>query len=100
MKQLSTLGLLASLLAGTTASQEPPKAEFEAGTGPVTVVSVQPPLPNAADYRASHAELDTNGDGVITRGELPTTHALYFEFKLVDRNRDGRITATELANWK
>lgn len=100
MKPSRTLVLLAGLCAGAAAAQQGPATEFEAETGPVTVVSVQPPIPNAADYRAGLAELDANGDGVVTRGELPPSHALFHEFRLVDRNRDGRITDTELANWK
>lgn len=76
------------------------RADFEASTGPVTVQSVQPPLPNAADYQVQVADLDANGDGVISRREVPESHALASEFKLVDRNGDGRITAEELAGWK
>lgn len=74
---------------------------FEATTGPVTVNSGPAiTLPNAADYRVSIADLDSNGDGRLTRGEVPAGHALASEFKLVDRNRDGRITAAELKNWR
>lgn len=76
------------------------RADFEASTGPVTVVSVQPPLPHAADYRATVAELDGNGDGVLVRSEVPVQHALASEFHLVDTNRNGRITQVELTNWK
>ena len=68
--------------------------------GPVTVRSVQPPLPNADDYAVTVAELDADGNGVITRQEVPESHALASEFRLVDRDRDGRITQAELAAWK
>lgn len=68
---------------------------------PVTVHYGQPAqLSNAADYQVSIATLDKNGDGVITRNEVPENHALSSEFKLVDSNHDGRITAAELAAWK
>ena len=56
--------------------------------------------PNAADYRVSIADLDRNGDGVLRRDEVPESHALSSEFKLVDGNHDGRITAEELAAWR
>jgi hypothetical protein len=70
-------------------------------SGPVTVTWGQPrTLPNAADYQVKIADLDRNGDGVLTRAEVPPDHALSSEFKLVDRNRDGKITATELQNWR
>ena len=68
---------------------------------PVTVNWGQPSsVPNVADYQITIADLDRNGDRQITRGEVPATHALSSEFKLVDRNRDGRITEQELANWR
>jgi len=75
--------------------------QIEASTGPVTVTSHQPStLPNASDYAVQISDLDTNGDGRLSRREIPATHALTFEFRLVDRNHDGYITASELANWK
>ena len=68
--------------------------------GTVTVRWGQPAtLPNAADYRVSVSDLDSNGDGVINAAEVPPSHALASEFRLVDVNHDGRITAAELANW-
>lgn len=69
--------------------------------GPVTVQWGQPAtVPNAADYRASIEQLDANGDGVVAKEEVPEGHALSSEFRLVDRNRDGRITAEELSHWQ
>lgn len=74
---------------------------LQESSGPVTVTWGQPQiLPNAADYQVKVADLDRNGDGVLTRAEVPPEHALSSEFKLVDRNHDGRITATELQNWR
>ncbi|MEJ1096942.1 MULTISPECIES: hypothetical protein [unclassified Pseudoxanthomonas] len=74
---------------------------LQESSGPVTVTWGQPrTLPNAADYQAKVADLDRNGDGVLTRAEVPPEHALSSEFKLVDRNHDGRITAAELQNWR
>lgn len=57
-------------------------------------------VPNAADYQVKVADLDSDGDGVLVRGEVPDSHALSSEFSRVDRNRDGRITQAELDNWK
>ena len=57
-------------------------------------------LPNAADYRVTVTDLDRNGDGVVSRDEVPEGHALASEFKLVDRNHDGRVSAEELAAWR
>ena len=92
----------AMLVSGAAMAQNPTGArvDFEAVRGPVTVVSVQPPLANADDYRATVAQLDANGDGFVTRREVPTTHALNFEFDLVDTDRNGRITDAELSAWK
>ncbi|WP_454829457.1 hypothetical protein [Pseudoxanthomonas wuyuanensis] len=69
--------------------------------GPVTLTWGQPQtVPNISDYRVRIVDLDANGDGVLTRDEVPESHALSSEFKLVDSNRDGRITAEELENWR
>jgi len=74
---------------------------LQESSGPVTVTWGQPrTLPNAADYQTKIVDLDRNGDGVLTRAEVPPEHALSSEFKLVDRNHDGRITGAELQNWR
>lgn len=118
MKQILTLlflaGTAASALAQTSPQPSPqPSANavapssgnrsvtLQETSGPVTVTWGQPQtLPNAADYQAKVPDLDRNGDGVLTREEVPPDHALSSEFKLVDRNRDGKITPTELSNWR
>jgi hypothetical protein len=74
---------------------------LQESSGPVTVTWGQSStLPNAADYQVKVSDLDRNGDGVLTRAEVPPDHALSSEFKLVDRNHDGKITPTELQNWR
>ena len=95
--------LFSAVLASSAAlaqSTQTSEVQFEATTGPVTVKSVQPPIPNADDYRATIAELDSNGDGVVVRSEVPADHALASEFRLVDTDGNGRITDAELSNWK
>jgi hypothetical protein len=88
-----------AFLMSATAAQE--RVQFQASTGPVTVVSTLPEeLPNTADYQVKVANFDRNGDRQISRSEVPLGHALASEFRLVDRNRNGRITETELANWR
>lgn len=87
------------VLAQTANTSE--STQIEASTGPVSVTSSQSStLPNASDYTVQITDLDKNGDGRLSRREIPATHALSFEFHLVDRNRDGYITAKELVNWK
>ena len=113
MKTLSlTLSLLLAAAAVQVSAQErdvnatatPNQAKSTVLQGqevPVTVNWGQPSIvPNVADYQITIADLDKNADKVITRSEVPATHALSSEFKLVDRNRDGRITEQELANWR
>jgi Ca2+-binding EF-hand superfamily protein len=41
--------------------------------------------------------LDTNGDGMISKGELPTDHHLATEFRQADHSADGFLTANELS---
>jgi hypothetical protein len=102
MKLLIPLFFGVALASGAAFAQVTPtsQVQFEATTGPVTVQSVQPPIPNMDDYQATVAQLDGNGDGVVTRAEVPAEHALASEFRLVDTDRNGRITDAELANWK
>ena len=102
-RRLSLPLLCTAMLATAPALAQQPtgaRAEFEAPRGPVTVVSVQPPLPNADDYRVRVADLDGNGNDAIDRREVPEGHALASEWTLVDRNRDNRITQAELDAWK
>lgn len=96
---IATIALSPALLAQTANTSE--STQIEASTGPVTVTSSQSQaLPNASDYAVQISDLDKNGDGQLSRREIPSTHALSSEFRLVDRNHNGFITATELANWK
>jgi hypothetical protein len=102
MKMLIPLFVGAVLASSAAFAQVTPTSEvqFEATTGPVTVKSIQPPIPNMGDYQATVAQLDGNGDGVVVRSEVPADHALASEFKLVDTDRNGRITDAELSSWK
>lgn len=98
MKRL-TLALSALLASGAAFAQSD-EVTLPITEGTVTVKSVQPPIGNASDYQVKVADIDKNGDGVVSKSEVPTDHALYFEFKLVDTDRNGRVTDEELANWK
>ena len=98
--KLSTPLYCLALLAAPALAQDAESVKFEAQTGPVTVVSQQGPLPNADEYQVKVADLDANGDGRIGKSEVPRDHALYFEWHLVDTNRDGAVTEAELAAWK
>lgn len=104
MKKIYFVAIAAFALSPTAFAQTANTSEstqIEAGTGPVTVTSSQPSaLPNASDYAVQISDLDKNGDGQLSRREIPATHALSSEFRLVDRNHNGYITAAELANWK
>lgn len=83
------------------AAQAQAKVEFSRGNQEITVRSVMPPqVANASDYQVSFDDLDTEGRGYITRDQVPEEHALYHEFHLVDRDRNGRITREELQNWR
>ncbi|MFY2765139.1 EF-hand domain-containing protein [Arenimonas sp. MALMAid1274] len=91
---------LCTLLATGAAFAQSQEVTLPVTEGTVTVKSVQPPIANASDYQVKVADVDANGDGVISKKEVPTDHALYFEFKLVDTDGNGRVTDEELANWK
>jgi len=98
---LALLAFTPCLSAQTANTSE--TTQIEATTGPVTVTSSQPAtLANASDYKVRISDLDTNGDGRLSRREIPATHALTYEFHLVDRDHNGYITNAELekANWR
>lgn len=102
MKNLAPILLSAALIPSPAFTQttQTSEVQFEATTGPVTVKSIQPPIPNMDDYQATVAQLDRNGDGVVVRSEVPAEHALASEFQLIDTDRNGRITDAELLKWK
>ncbi|MGH8051700.1 MAG: hypothetical protein ACREPB_13660 [Arenimonas sp.] len=93
-----TIAVSLGVFAQTANTSE--STQIQASTGLVTVTSSQSAtLPNASDYAVQISDLDTNGDGRLSRREIPATHALSTEFRLVDRDHNGYITAKELANW-
>ncbi len=100
IRSAATLLVFAAVALPAAAQDVRSRTQFDADSGPVTVNSVQPPIPNASDYATPFATLDTNGDGRISKAEVPANHALSFEFKLVDTNRNGWISEEELAGWK
>jgi hypothetical protein len=66
-------------------------------TGPLEVSWGQPvALYKAREYRVHVADFDADGDGALTRVEVPARHALQYEFHVVDHDGDGRITDAEL----
>jgi hypothetical protein len=46
------------------------------------------------------SDFDRNGDGRLTRAEIPADHALQYEFHVADRNNDHYLSAEELAPWR
>ncbi|MGH8026780.1 MAG: hypothetical protein ACREO0_08630, partial [Pseudoxanthomonas sp.] len=82
-KLLSALTL--SLLAASAWAQQsalPNASQLQTPTGPVTVRWGQPAQLDLSKYRAQIAALDKNGDGVLSRDELPAGHELEGKFKL------------------
>ena len=70
-------------------------------TGPVTVRWGQPEvLAKANEYHVQIGDFDSNGDGQLSRAEIPDTHALQYEFKVVDRDKNGYLSAAELVSWR
>lgn len=49
----------------------------------------------APDVEATFKRLDGNGDGFLTRQELPANHALLPHFDMSDANRDGKLDLNE-----
>jgi Ca2+-binding EF-hand superfamily protein len=51
----------------------------------------------AGSDKISFQELDTNGDGVISRDEAKKAPAVKAKFDQVDANRDGQLDMAEFA---
>ena len=97
--KISTPLLCLALAATPALAQEKETVRLQTESGPVIVVSHQGTLPDAEEYDVTVAELDANGDGRISKSEVPKDHALYFEWHLVDDNHDGVVTEAELNTW-
>jgi hypothetical protein len=73
--------------------------QMETTAGPLTVTWGQPALAKESEYHVRFADLDVNHDGKVSRDEIPSGHALEFEFKVVDTNHNGSLSEQELASW-
>ena len=73
---------------------------LETTAGPLTVTWGQPALAKESEYHVRIADWDRNGDGRLSRDEIPAGHALQFEFKVVDTNHNGTLSEQELASWR
>ncbi len=73
---------------------------FDTTAGPLTVTWGQPALAKESEYHVNIADWDRNGDGQLSRAEIPVGHALQYEFKVVDSNHNGYLSAQELVNWR
>jgi hypothetical protein len=99
MKAQSRLVLaLAAILSATALDAQQSEGRYPTESGELIVRSSQPtydppPKPGSID------ELDTNGDGLISRAEASSNHALINEFDHADLNRDDNISAAELSKW-
>lgn len=98
---LALLAFMPGLFAQPSNSSD--TVQMEVTTGPVTLTPSQPAsLSNASDNNVNISEFDSNGDGELSRREIPASDKLTHEFHLVDFNHNGFITGTELekANWR
>lgn len=73
--------------------------EFASPEGNVTLRSGQEEAIIPKDAPKTLAELDANGDGVLTLDEARPSVARTAEFEHADLNRDGRVTQAEFDRW-
>ena len=83
---LPPLLLLSLVLFGTAAQEKTPTSQPKPPSSPA-----QPKKDNP--YVERFKQLDRNGDGFVVLSEWPLDES---SFHLVDRNKDGRLNATEL----
>lgn len=102
MRNAYAAALAATLAIGTASAQEtalPRTTQLQTPQGPVTVRWGQPAQPDLSPFRSRIAGMDKDGDGMLSPQEAATDVALGRQFKLIDQDRDGKISARELANW-
>lgn len=102
MRNRCVVGLLAMLAVGTAAAQEaalPHTTQLQTAQGPVTVRWGQPAQSGLAPFQSQIASMDKDGDGMLSPQEAAMDAALSRQFKLIDQDRDGKISVRELANW-
>lgn len=102
MRNSPAVALAALLAIGTAGAQEaalPHTTQLQTSQGPVTVRWGQPAESGLAPFQSRIAGMDKDGDGMLSPQEAAGDAALVRQFKLIDQDRDGRISARELANW-
>ncbi len=102
MRNSHAVALAALLSIGTAGAQEavlPRTTQLQTPQGPVTVRWGQPAQPDLSPFQSKIAGMDKDGDGMLSPLEATTDAALGRQFKLIDQDHDGRISARELANW-
>lgn len=98
LRPLTALAALAAalpLLAAAQAPTEPPPA-------PTMPPATSAPAPSTKPQRLSSSkfqQVDSNGDGTISREEAAAAPQLSGRFDELDTDRDGRVTPTELKGY-
>lgn len=102
MRNRCAVALAAMLAAATAGAQEaalPHATQLQTPQGPVTVRWGQPEQSGLAPFQSRIAGMDKDGDGMLSPQEAAADAALGRQFKLIDQDQDGKISARELANW-
>ncbi len=102
MRNPCVIAMAAVLGIGTAGAQEaalPRTTLLQTAQGPVTVRWGQPTQPDLSPFQSRIAGMDKDGDGMLGPQEAAADAALGRQFKLIDQDHDGKISARELANW-
>lgn len=102
MRNRCAVALAAMLATTTAAAQEaalPHTTQLQTAQGPVTLHWGQPAESGLAPFQSRIAGMDKDGDGMLSPQEAAQDAAVARQFRLIDQDRDGKISARELANW-
>ncbi|MBS7455840.1 hypothetical protein [Coralloluteibacterium stylophorae] len=89
----------ASTMSGPAPNYGANQVQLRGAAGQTITIRSRPGDIDRSQYVVDFGQFDRNGDGRITRGEVPAGHPLQGQFHVVDSDNDGSLTRQELSGW-
>lgn len=75
------------------------QVQLRGSAGQTVTIRSRPGSIDPSRYDIDFSQFDRNGDGRISRSEVPSGHPLHSEFHVADSNHDGSLTRQEASGW-